>query len=231
LVKPFYKPFVAQQGVTHDLLSEVISSRTRLKVADLISTRPRSLGELAVATGISIQGVLKHLKRLEELGLVEEKSVRSPSFTVRKIYGAKGIRVGDFSAGNLTLVKLSEKPSRTEKPDGNLDLDYLAEEAILRRRRIRDQTRRLGRMIDDLVDDESRIKVALEAMDLNDTERLIIQVLFTEESLEEGKRVLLEHFGLQDGKKSIEKALDKARKGKDRKGIKSRQFMPSHHGE
>jgi predicted transcriptional regulator len=170
------------------------------------------LGELAAATGISIQGVLKHLKKLEELGLVEEKSVRSPGLAVRKVYAAKGTRLGDFSAGDLTLVKLSRKSfAPAEEPDRRFDLDYLAEEAILRRRRIRDQTRRLGRMIDDLADDESRMNVALESMDLSDTERLILQVLFTEESFEEGERVLLEHFGLQDGKKSIEKALSKAR--------------------
>ena len=198
--------------MTRDPLPEVISSRTRLKVADLVSTRPRTLGELAAATGISIQGVLKHLKKLEELGLVEEKSVRSPGLAVRKVYAAKGTRLGDFSAGDLTLVKLSRKSfAPAEEPDRRFDLDYLAEEAILRRRRIRDQTRRLGRMIDDLADDESRMNVALESMDLSDTERLILQVLFTEESFEEGERVLLEHFGLQDGKKSIEKALSKAR--------------------
>ncbi|MGD0476606.1 MAG: helix-turn-helix domain-containing protein [Nitrososphaerales archaeon] len=198
--------------MARDPLPEVISSRTRLKVADLISTRPRTLGELAAATGISIQGVLKHLKKLEELGLVEETSVRSPDLAVRKVYAAKGTRLGDFSTGDLTLVKLSGKPSApVEEPDRPLDLEYLAEEAILQRRRVRDQARRLGRMIDDLVEDESRIKVALESMDLSDTERLILQVLFTEESLEEGERVLLEHFGLQDGKRSIEKALSKAR--------------------
>ena len=167
---------------------------------------------MAAATGISIQGVLKQLRKLEELGLAEEKSVRSPGLTVRKVYAAKGAKLGDFSVGDLTLVKLSWKPSApAEEPDRRFDLEYMAEEAILRRRRIRDQTRRLGRMIDDLVEDESRIKAALESMDLSDTERLTLQVLFTEESLEEGERVLLEHFGLQDGKKSIEKALSKAR--------------------
>jgi hypothetical protein len=66
-------------------------------------------------------------------------------------------------------------------------------------------------MIDDLVEDESRIEVTLEPMDLSDMERLILRVLFTEESLSEGERVLLKHFGLQDGKRSIEKALNKAR--------------------
>ena len=198
--------------MTRDPLLEVVSSRTRLKVADLVSTRPRTLGELAVATGISIQGVLKHLKKLEGLGLVEEKRIKSPVLAVRKVYAVKGARLGDFSVGDLTLVKLSGKPSALlGEPDRRLDLEYLAEEAILRRRRVRDQARRLGRMIDDLVEDESRIKTALESMDLSDTDRLILQVLFAEESLEEGERVLSVHFGLQDGKKSVEKALRKAR--------------------
>jgi DNA-binding transcriptional ArsR family regulator len=198
--------------VDRDFLPEVVSSRARLKIADLVSGRPRSLGELAAATGISIQGVLKHLKKLGELGLVEEISVRNPTLSVRKVYTATGARLGDFSTGDLTLVKLSEKPSGVaEEVDRPPDLEYLAEEAILQRRRVKDQTRRLGRMIDDLVEDESRIKIALDSMDLSDAERLILQVLFTEESLEEGERVLLEFFGLQDGKKSIEKALNKAR--------------------
>lgn len=211
-VKPFYKPFVVQWRVTRDPLPDVVSSRTRLKVADLVSTRPRSLRELAAATEISIQGVLKHLRKLEELGLVEEKNVRSPGLAVRKVYAAKGAMLRDFSAGDLTLVKLSRNPSApAEEPDRPLDPEHVAEEAILRRRQVRDQARRLGRMIDDLVEDESRIRAALESMDLSDKERLILQVLFTEESLEEGERVLLEHFGLQDGKKSIEKALSKAR--------------------
>jgi hypothetical protein len=135
---------------------------------------------------------------------------------VRKVYAAEGTRLGDFSLGDLTLVKLSGKPSApprdVEEPDRPLDLEYLAEEAILKRRRVRDQARRLGRMIDDLVEDESRIKATLESMDLTDAEQLILQVLFTEESIEEGERVLLEHFGLQDGKKSIERALSKARR-------------------
>ncbi len=134
---------------------------------------------MAASTGISIQAVLKHLRKLEELGLAEEKSVRSPNLAVRKVYTAKGAKLGDFSAGDLRLVKLSRKPSEpTREPDRCFDLEYLAEEAIFRRRRVRNQTRRLGRMIDDLVEDESKFKTALESMDLSDTERLILQVLF-----------------------------------------------------
>ena len=211
-VKPFYKPFVVQGRMARDLLPDVISSRARLKIADLVSERPYGLRELATATGISIQGVLKHITKLKALGLVEEENIRSPSMAVRKVYHAKGMRVGDFSTGDLTLVKLGEElPQGAEKSDRLPDLEYLAEEVILQRRRVRDQARRLGRMIDDLFEDESRIKSALESMDLSKTELLILQVMFTEESLEKGARVLLEHFGLKEGRKSIESALRKAR--------------------
>ncbi|MGP8124334.1 MAG: helix-turn-helix domain-containing protein [Nitrososphaerales archaeon] len=198
--------------MVRDLLPEVISSRARLKIADLVSERPRSLGELATATGISMQGVLKHLRILEGMGLVEERSVRSPALSVRKVYEARGARLRDFSTEGLTLVRLCEEPSAVaEEPEKPLDLEYLAEEAIIQRRRVKDQARRLGRMIDDLVEDESRTKAALESMNLSETERLILQVLFTEQSFVVGERLLLEQYGLQDGKKSIESALGKAR--------------------
>lgn len=199
--------------MARDLLPEVISSRARLKIADLISGRPRGLGELAAATGISAQGVLKHLKRLEDLGLVEEQDIRAPGLAVRKVYAAKGARLRDFSTGNLTLVKLSREISATaEGPDRAPDLEYLSEEAILQTRRVRDQARRLGRMIDDLFGEEARIRAALESMDLSDTERLILDVLFSEESIEEGERVLQEHFGLKDGRGLMERALAKSRR-------------------
>jgi len=197
--------------VPRDILPEVVSSRARLKIAHLVSERPRGLGELAVATGISVQGVLKHLRKLKSLGLVEEESVRASGLAVRKVYTAKGAKLGDFSTGDLTLVKLSRKSSTVfDAPDHPPDLEYLAEEAIMQRRRVQDQARRLGRMIDELFEDESRIKTALESMDLTDTERLILEVLFSEESSEEGERVLLERFGLQNGQRSIERALLKA---------------------
>ena len=42
-------------------LGEVVSSKARLIIADLVSRRPRTLRELSQVTGISVQGVLKHL--------------------------------------------------------------------------------------------------------------------------------------------------------------------------
>ena len=74
-------------------------------------------------------------------------------------------------------------------------------------------------MIDDLVEDESRITNSLDSMALGDFERLILQVVFTEESLEDSERVLREHFGVKDAKRSIERALARVRhQGKKRPG-------------
>jgi len=209
--------------MSDNVLSAIISSRSRLKIADFISTRPRGLEELAAATGISMQGVLKHLKKLKSIGIVDERSIRSPILAARKVYVASGVRLRDFSSGDLTLVKLSGRPPvSASELDRYPDLEYLAEEVILRRRRVRDHARRVGRMIDELVDEESRIGAILESMNLSDAEKLILQILFTEESLEQGERVLQEHFGLQDGKKSIEEALVKARHGLKEKRMPSR---------
>ena len=181
------------------------------------------MGELAAATAISMQAVLKHLRVLKEMGLVEKKSVKSPGLSIRKVYEASGARLRDFSTEDQTLVKLSATPSAAaEEPDKFLDIEYLAEEAMVQRRRVRDQARRLARMIDDLVQDESRIKAAIESVDPSEAERLILQVLFTEQSLEEGVRVLLAHYGPRDGKKSIERALGKARR-RNRKEAERRQ--------
>jgi DNA-binding transcriptional ArsR family regulator len=205
-----------------DLLPEVTSSPSRLKIAHLVSQRPYGLGELAAAAGISVQAVLKHLKKLEGLGLVEERSVRSPELSVRKVYVAPGRRLRDLSAGGLMLVKIAEAPAAPEAQGAGADLDELAEEAIVLRRRVRDQARRLGRMVDELVEDESRIGGAIAAMELTDTERLALQVLFAEESLQEGERVLLEEFGLLGGREFIRRALSKARRAAGQRPRKRR---------
>ncbi|MDA4124662.1 MAG: helix-turn-helix domain-containing protein [Thaumarchaeota archaeon] len=199
--------------MTADPVSAFLSSRTRLKIADLLSTRPRTLGELAELTGVSIQGVLRHLRKLVDLGLVEERGVKGKGVTIRKVYLARGIRVGDFSVGDLTVVKLSRADSRSvDSTQPVVDLEYLAEEALLQRRRIRDQAKKLGRMIDELVDEEAKMNGLLHSLDLTESERLVLQTLFTEDSIAEGERALSAHYGLKDGRRSIEKALAKARR-------------------
>ena len=125
------------------------------------------------------------------------------------------------------MVKLSEEPLPDGLEGGGRappDLEVLAEEIILQRRRVREQARRLGRMIDDLVEDETRVRSALSDMNLTDTERIVLQVIFAEETLGEGERVLLEEFGLRGGIDSIANALAKAKLAKGKKSSPKRRF-------
>ena len=90
------------------------------------------------------------------------------------------------------------------------DLEGLSGDILLQRRRVRDEARRIGRMIDDLVDDQEALAAALEEMPLGEQERLILEVLFTEETMADGVGVLSRYYGLDD-RRSIDKALAKAK--------------------
>jgi DNA-binding Lrp family transcriptional regulator len=192
---------------------EVISSTPRLLIADLVSTRPRTLKELADVTGMSVQGVLKHLSRLKTLGVVQEKGIRGSNLGVRKVFSTNRFRIGDFSAGDLRVVKLSrtQKPPPARVKNVYNELESIAEETLVQRRRIREQVRRLGRMIDEIVEDETRLSTLVESLPLEDDERLILHVIFTEESLEQAERLLTERYGLKDARSAIDGVLRRVR--------------------
>jgi predicted transcriptional regulator len=194
-------------------LEEIVSSKARLRIADLLSVRPRTLRELADLTGISMPGVLKHLARMEKLGLVAEAKVEGGAFPVRKVYSMKGVRIGDFSHGNLTVVKVTDSTVKSAKSeDAVKELESLAADALVQKRRIRDQTRRLGRMIDELVNTESRIGGLIGGLGAEDEDRLLLHTAFTEESMEEAERSLTEHYGMREPKRALDKAVSRARK-------------------
>ena len=65
-------------------------------------------------------------------------------------------------------------------------------------------------MIDDLVNDQEALAAALEEMPLGEQERLILEVLFTEETLDDGIGVLSRYYGIND-RRSIAKALAQAK--------------------
>ena len=197
--------------MTSDTISEVMSSKTNLRIAALVSIRPRALSELAELVGVSIQAVLKHLKRLERLGIVQKEKIAGGGVSVRYVYAAKDYLVGDFSTGDLTIVKLSSRAREKVSPKDPLShLEFLAEEAIVQRRRIREEARKLGRLIGDLVDDEVRLDRTIDSMGLQAGERLILHALYTADSIDEGQKVLSKHYGLRDGRRSIDRVLAKA---------------------
>jgi len=197
--------------MAYDKLEGIVSSRVRLKIADLISIRPRTLRELADITGISVQAVLKHLEKLNRVGVLEEKRIDAAELGVRKVYSIAGFHVGDFSLGDLTIVKLSKTapPLAKTRRVGRAELERLAEDSLVQRRRIREQARRLGRMIDDLVASETRLSGLIESLRLGDGERLMVHTFFTEESMEEAESSLKGHYGMVNPRRDIERALEK----------------------
>jgi len=190
---------------------EILSSSARLKIADLLSVRPRTLKELADMTGITVQAVLKHLEKLNGLGVLQERRISSAEVQARRVYSMVDFHVGDFSHGDLTVVKMSrvQAPPGAKKGGGYDELERLAEDFLFQRRRIREQTRRLGRMIDELVADEKRLGSLIWALRVRDDEKLVLHTYFTEESAKEAEDALAEHYGMRDSRRAIDQALRK----------------------
>jgi Ni,Fe-hydrogenase III large subunit len=196
-------------------IEEVISSKFRLKIADLISVRPRTLRELKALTGLgTVQGVLKHLTLLKNLGLVKETSIEEGALSSRRIYSVnRGVHVRDFSYRDMTVVKLSTEVEQAVKSSNPVEeLESLATDALVQKSRIRDQAKKLGRMIDELVSTEARIGEIARAVGADDENRLLLQIAFTEESLEDAEKLLKEQYGVVDARRSLEKAISKARR-------------------
>ncbi len=203
--------------MTGDPITEILSSKTRLKIADLLSIRPRTLNELADATGISVQAVIKHLDKLDGLGLLSKRKVSGGGIQVRKLYSLKGVRFGDFSVGNVVIVKMTESnPGKVRSGDVVAELESVAQDALVQRRRIREGARRLGRLIDGLVENEERLEGLIQHLELDDNDMIVLQTLFTEETLEDAERTLSGVHGFADPRRSIERALAKAKRNAKR---------------
>ena len=99
-------------------IEDIANSRVRLTIASLISSRPRTLGELAETTGISVQGVLKHLSRLSASGMVKTKNLPSGRYLrPRKLYFIEDRRVANYSEGEMIVATLGEKGGAIELRD------------------------------------------------------------------------------------------------------------------
>ena len=195
-----------------EAVNKVLSSHIRLSIVNALSVRPRTLSELADLTGISVQGVLRHLKQLVSLGMVEERKlgVRAPK--ARRVYASRGASLGDYSIPGLTIVKATEVTNSDLPAKGRTqDLEGMAGDLLILRRRIREGARKLGRDIDDLVMSQQSLAYSLEKLPQDDTQRLILGVVLTEDTIEEGLKVLSRYYGIDD-RRSIDKALTQARR-------------------
>jgi len=197
--------------VNQDQVEEILSSRVRLRISDALSLRPRPLGELAHITGISVQGVLRHLRRLEKLGMVEERRVSANAPKVRIVYAMKDALLGDFSVGDMTIAKAVERRHLKVPTKTAGGLEGMAAEVLIQRRRVREEAKKLGRMIDQAAESLDELEGAIGIRSLSEDERLILEVILTEETVEDGVRVLSRFYGIED-RRSIDNALAKAKR-------------------
>jgi DNA-binding transcriptional ArsR family regulator len=193
-------------------LDDILSSKPKLKIENALSIRPMTLAELASATGITVQGVLRHLKRLAELGLVEEKPLSTRNLKARTVYAATGEVIGNYSTSDLVVVKPTRKlPTSAPSAGKPPSLEERATDILLLRHRVSDQAKKLGRMIDELADEREALRSGVDGLHASPEEGLILGVVLTEETLEDGLSVLARYYGIED-RRSIDRALAKARR-------------------
>ena len=143
--------------------------------------------------------------------MIRETRMTSRLMPVRKLYSMKGMRVVDFSVGDLSIFKVAI-PSQNKSVSEPSDLQWLATEIMIGRRRIREGARRLARSIDELVENEESLERAIESFKLDDDERLVLLTNFSEDTSEDAEAVLTRLQGLKDARKAIEGSLAKARR-------------------
>jgi predicted ArsR family transcriptional regulator len=197
-------------------IEEIASSRARLTIGSLISARPRTLGELAETTGISVQAVLKHLKKLSESGVVETRSLASGKYLrPRKLYFIRTHRVADYSQGGMIIATLGGESVGQEQGavgDPYAELDSLAQDVILLRRRAREVSERMRRMIEDVTETEGRISTLIEGLRLSPEEKQIAYLIFGDDRPEQARRTLRNQYGCENPEAAIREVVEKIKR-------------------
>jgi len=200
-------------SVQEDVFSQLVQSRTRLRILDLLSRRGRTLRELSSLTGISVQGVLRHLEDMKKLGLVEEKKIKAKKLSARRIYLLTGLHVNDFSLNDLAVIRAGSPSRSSGNPRLTFEqLEDTSAEILVRRRAIKQQVKRLAKMIEEVSEEEAGLVQAIETMGLDDEDRVVLETAFTEDTLEEAEELLRRTQGVSDASETIEKAMNKARR-------------------
>ncbi len=208
---PVHEGEVNESEANSRLNEVLLSSQTRLRIAELVSRRPRTLRELARLTSLSVPGVLRHIEALSKAGLIREERVATESLPARKVYSLKGLRVMDFSVNDLMILKVA-KYDASRRAKAARDIEGQALDILLSRRRIREKARRLARSIDELEELETMLAKGIDNLKLTDEERLILLTIFTEDTVEDGERVLTQIQGMKEARRSIDKALAKVKR-------------------
>jgi predicted transcriptional regulator len=184
----------------------IASSKARLHIATLLSERPRTLAELAVLAGISVQGVLKHLVKLQKLRLLGKLELgRGRYLGRRKLYSLQRARVHNYEEGRTLVVALHNEPKLELRPvrDSAEELELLSEDIVVMVRRVREQVKRTSRLIKELSDSQAGLHAMIESLGLTSEEKLITSIIFNEDSNEAAQKILREYYGCRNPEDAI----------------------------
>jgi len=198
-------------------IEEVASSRVRLQIGNLLSSRPATLGELASLTGISVQGVLKHLKKIGDQGMLEEETMKRGRYLKqRKLYFIRSRKIADYSEGELLVATLgrSVREPPVKVKDARDELDWLSQDIVILRRRARELSHRMKRVLEEVTEDEGRIGALIDGLSLSPEEKQIAYLIFAEDTPEHARAILKEHYGCADPDAAMEAVAAKVRRGK-----------------
>jgi predicted transcriptional regulator len=205
-------------GVHVPGIESVASSRVRMSIALLLTVRPRTLTELAELTGVSIQGVLKHTKRLERDGLLAETALPKGRYLRRRKLYSMNRGVEGFSREDLLVAAFtpSAPEERANEAAARLSeyslLESLSEEVIFSRSSLRESVNRMERAISRVAESQSMLNESIsEQRSLTDEEKHIAYLYFTEDTKSRVEDVLKTHFGCSDPEAALDDVLAKLR--------------------
>jgi predicted transcriptional regulator len=197
------------------MIEQIVSSKTRLNMANLMSRRARTLAELSALIGISVQAVLKHANKLRSLGILGELELRGAKYLgYRKLYSVSGARVQHYDVGNTIVASVDKERGRYPSAGSNSfdEIEIAAEDLVITTRRVREQVKRTARLLEELSENQSRLDSIIDSFGLDDEEKLISSIIFTEDSNEAAEEILREYYGCKNPQDAIAATVAKMKK-------------------
>ncbi len=193
---------------------EIVGSGPRLRTIQSLSQRPRAVRELSELLGLTTQAVLKHLKVLEQAGIVSKVAVRLRVGLIRGLYRLRvpiSVRLVSGGAGFAVHLLLSEreqpKAGKLEKRNLAETLGRFEEERYFLERRLKSSAEREERAFRDLARILTEEDALLTVSEIDPVEEALLRAsLISEDELLKTARVM--KISPQETRKILQPFLD-----------------------
>ena len=180
--------------VGFDELLGIIGSGTRLRLLELLCVRARSLNELAASLGVTQQAILKHLRMLEQLDLVQEINVGRKS-RVRKIYAlSRPLSMGYVFRDNILCLFVGSNGKSIKSAGNVMELLKQTEyERSLLHMRAKLLANRLRSLVEEDLEKQAEIRNSIKNLKLSPIQEIALQcsnMINSERQLEQASKVL-----------------------------------------